>query len=413
MLRISPQRIPIRRNRLIALAIHYALAMVFPFRAFRAKYLSKQNNPPLADIKRILIVRLDGLGDMVMSTPAFKGIRKIFPDAHITLLTATSSKDMPDIINLGEPVSVFNRILCYDAFWLIKGQRRWFVSFFRILMQLRDEKFDLIIDLRGDFRHNVFMSLCGAQYRLGFGITGCGFLLTHLVPLGESQHPVDSCVSLVNYLKPSTISSSDFGLCIPEADRSWVVSFMRKKGIVCGKDMIVLVHPGAKWKGRHWVPERYAEAADYLMEKHKIKVIFTGSCDDVQQVEKIMGFMRQKPLDLSGELSLRQFLGLVSKSDIFLGVDSGPMHMAVAVKKVRVVVLMGPARPEAIGPYGKRNLVITKQDNFSCSPCAQTVCSRPMKNCMAEITTADVIQAVENQLKEVFEGKARHANTSD
>ena len=393
MLRISPQRIVTGRNRLFALAIHHALSIFFPYRFFPVKYLHKQKNIPLSEIKRILIIRLDGLGDMVMSTPAFKGIRKIFPDAHITLLTFMGSKE------LAETIATFDRILYYDAFWMKWDQRQRLSHLFHIVSQLRSDKYDLSIDLRGDLRNNIFMYLCAARYRLGFDITGCGYLLTHISPIGKSHHPIDAGVSLVNYIQPSTIDSSYFGLTVNPTEQSWAVSFMREKGIVYGKDTIVLVHPGAKWKGRHWFPERYAEVSDYLVRNYNVKIILTGSKDDTQQIKQINDSMRQGHVDVAGELSLKQFIALMSKCDIFLGVDSGPMHMAAALEGVRVVALLGPALPDAIGPYGDDQIVVTKQEDFSCCPCAQNVCERIGYSCMDAITVEDVIAAVVRQIK--------------
>ncbi|MBI5238010.1 MAG: glycosyltransferase family 9 protein [Deltaproteobacteria bacterium] len=402
MIRISPHRIVDRKKRALALMAHYILEACFilyrflTFRPFREK-----GGLPIGQIKKVLLIRIDGLGDVAMSAPVFGSLKEIFPDARITLLAASWSRDMVEVI------PGLDEIIFFDAPWMVKGRDEKKENVFKVIRKLRKERFDLAVDFRGDFRNNILMSVSNARYRLGFNITGCGFLLTHVVPCADDHHPTRMCLSVMRYLNPKcTVVSNP--LWTTEKDRECAVGLLRENGLDPGKDglPVVVIHPGAKWYGRRWMPERYAEIGDRLIEDYRANVIFSGAPGDAMLVRHIADMMRHKAVITAGRTSLRQFLALLEESDLFIGVDSGPMHMAAAMG-TRVIVMFGPALPEAVGPYGLGHIVVTRQREFPCSPCAQTECKLPEDSCMQAITVDDIWAAVRTQLSAV--SSERHA----
>lgn len=394
MIKISSAKIPVRKNRTIALIIHYSLKILyFLYCLFRLKLFCKYDKIPIDEIKKVLVIRVDSLGDITMSGPAFKGIRLAFPDSYITLLAATQSK------RLVEDMSTFDKIIYFDAPWLTSGGKKKFRNFLKGTKNLRKLKFDLSIDLRGDFRNNIFMHLLGIKYRMGFDITGCGFLLTHIVPCGDKHHFVDMSFSLNTYLGVKDTAAYNLSLPFTEDEREFAADFLKQNGNISDKKdhSVIIIHPGAKWYGRKWESQKFAQVADLLIEKANAIVILAGSITDLELVEEIASFMKRVPIIAAGKMSLKQFLYLLKKCDIFIGVDSGPMHMADAMG-TKVIALLGPARAEAIGPYGNGHIVITKQDDFTCSPCAQTICERYGNSCMQAISVEEVWQAVQKQI---------------
>lgn len=354
---------------------------------------------PLGEIKKVLFMRIDGLGDVVMSTPAISRLREIFPISYITLLAASLSKDIV------ETIPTFDEIIYFDAPWIMKEQSGKLRNLFRCLRRIRAENFDLIIDLRGDFRNNVFMYFCNAKYRIGFDHTGCDFLLTHVIPKGNNHHMVSASLSLVNYLQHENIEKIPLQLWISSADRDFADGFLKKNGIDCtaaSDRLVVVIHPGAKWYGRRWKSQRYAAVADALIENYDARVILAGSPSDVEMTRDIARLMKHTPIEAAGKTSLRQFLALLEKSDLFIGLDSGPMHMAVAMG-TRLVALFGPARPESVGPWGDKYIVVTHQERFSCSPCTQTVCAKLDNSCMDAISADEVWEAARKQINEVMQ----------
>ena len=405
MIKISTYRIPQKRKRIIALITNYFLLVIYLIcRVFTLRFLCKKDGSTLnlREMQKILVIRADGLGDVVTSTPFLAQLREIFPNSEITLLAATASKE------LIEPMPVFDEIIYFDLPWFFKGQKQKLTKLLRLIAAMRKEKFELAIDIRGDFRNNILMYLVKAKYRLGFGITGCGFLLSHVITIPENSHMVAASLSLIEYLNPQDKGEHRLKLWIPDEDRNFADGFLKANGIdPAGKNVVVTIHPGAKWYGRKWAPENYARIADSLIDTYNAVVILAGSADDVETVKEIALLMNNKPLEAAGKTSLAQLLALLERSDVCLGVDSGPVHMAAAIG-TKTLALFGPARREAAGPWGDNSTVITKQDNFDCSPCPQVKCKRPDNSCMMAITVDEVWASVRNQIDKIQMEKAVH-----
>jgi len=344
-------------------------------------------------IRNVLIIRADGLGDLVMTTPLLAKLRRIFPNSRITLLAACASRELVEVM------PVFDRVFYFDLPWFFKGQKRWLRKLFKFASEMRNERFDLAIDVRGDFRNNILMYFLGARYRLGFRTTGCDFLLTHVVSLPVNSHMGMACTALMKYLNPNDDGEDNLKLWITDEDRDFSARLLQANGVDPAKKdrPIVTIHPGAKWDGRKWSPENYARIADWLIDRYGAVVVLAGSAGDVDFVRRIASSMKSKPIEAVGTTSLRQLLALCEKSDLFLGVDSGPVHMAAAMG-TKVFALFGPARREAVGPLGANSTVITRQDDFECCPCAQVECERPGSSCMQAVTVEDVRAAISQQL---------------
>jgi len=394
VLRPSPHRIVDRKKRALALMLHYALRPAFDIHRL-SRGLRVTGGRRFGEMKKVLLIRIDGLGDMAMSAPVFSSVRKVFPNARITLLTASWSR------GIAEALEGLDEIICFDAPWMVKGRIERKESVLKVIRRLRKERFDLAVDFRGDFRNNILMYLTKAEYRVGFDITGCGYLLTDVVPCDSDHHPTKMCLAAMKYLAPACEIASEHKLKTTEADRGYIHELLARNGVYPAGAPVVVIHPGAKWEGRWWEARRYAEVADRLIEEYGASIVISGAPADVHLAGQIAGLMKNKAAVVAGKTSLRQFLALLDRSCLFIGVDSGPMHMAAAMG-TRVVALFGPALAQAVGPYGSGHIVVTKQRLFPCSPCAQTACKMADFNCMKAITTEDVWAAVREQMDAVI-----------
>ena len=275
MIKISTYRIPQKKKRIIALITNYFLMVIYLIcRVFTFRFLCKKDSSTLnlREMQKILIIRADGLGDVVTSTPFLAQLREIFPNSEITLLAATASKE------LIEPMPVFDEIIYFDLPWFFKGQKQKLTKLLRLIAAMRKEKFELAIDIRGDFRNNILMYLVKTKYRLGFGITGCGFLLSHVITIPENSHMVTASLSLIEYLNPQDQGEHRLKLWIPDEDRNFADGFLKANGIdPAGKNVVVTIHPGGKWYGRKWAPENYARIADSSIDTYNAVVILAGS----------------------------------------------------------------------------------------------------------------------------------------
>ncbi len=400
LIKISPYKIPVKRNRILALIIHlilkacFSVSQVLTLKCFKDKDALEINK-----IRKMLIIRTDGIGDVVMSTPAFKALRDIFPNAHIVLLAGRWSRELVEVM------PSFNEVVYFDAPWVAK-ENKDMRAFIRIIKKLRSEKFDLVIDLRGDFRNIILMYMLNIKHRLGFDITGCGFLLTYLIPCSDNHHPVNLSLSLIEHFIFKDKQKYNLSLEVTETDQNIVDVFLDENNIAYenNEDLIVVIHPGAKWYGRRWKEKCWAQIANLLIEKYNSKVIITGGPKDFELMKNIKDLMKYTSVVTPLNSSLRHFLSVLNRSKLFIGVDSGPMHMAAAMN-VKVVAILGPARSEAIGPYGKEHIIVTKQQNYSCCPCSQTRCKIPENNCVEAVTAEEVWEAVELQMNKILSQK--------
>ncbi len=397
MSKISKFKIILRKNRVLVLIVHYfvkTISIAFFFEKIRNK--GKEKTICKEDVRNILILRLDGLGDLVMSTPSFAAIREYFPASNICLLAGSWSRE------LVEAMPFFDKISYFDAPWFVKGKKGWFMSLTRELKRIRWDGYDLAIDLRGDFRNNIFMYLCGIKYRVGYDITGCDSLLTHVIPIGSRHHARDMNLALLNLFGINEKREPDLKICLGEENRAAVDNFFIRTSVEMGTPPIVVIHPGAKWDGRHWVPDRFSSIGDRLIEKFRAKVILAGGPNDLPLAREIKAAMKQRAEIFDGN-SIVDFCALLERAHVFIGVDSGPMHIATAMG-IKVVALFGPGDPDAVGPYGGDYVVVTRRDEFSCSPCSQKQCKRLDGNCMSAIEIEDVWSAVEKQMEKIING---------
>ncbi len=396
MIRISPHRIPTKKKRIGAVLIHYFLMTCYYLSGGIFQSLQKNTGkPPLDEINKILVIRLDFLGDVTMSTPGFKAIRRIFPNAHITLLAAGLSK------NLVEIMPFFDDVLYFDVPWMVKNREKKVQRLCAVIRELRTAKYDMAIDLSGDFRHNILMFLSNVRYRLGFDITGCDFLLTHIIPCSSNHHNVNLCLDLITYLNPENKEEYLPSLQITDHDRAKASEIIKQLNTCNRKNNsgpIVIIHPGASWYGRRWKNERFALVADRVIAEHNARLIIAGSRSDREIAEEIADNMKHSAMITAGETSVREFIGLLEQSVIFLGLDSGPTHMASATK-AKIVALFGPAHPDAVGPWGNDHIVLSHQEDFPCSPCNQTVCKKSGNSCMEAIQVDEVFDAVSKQIE--------------
>ncbi len=384
MVRISPHRIPTRKRRIIAYIIHYAIRIPHLIWRILTLRLWRERSFP-AIVRKVLIIRADGLGDVVMSMPAISALHDLFPDAEFTLLAGAPSRALiPHLRSI-------ERVIWLDLPWAQRGVKRidW-SELRRVLAEIRRADFDLVIDLRGDFRNILLSLFMGRGYRVGFGCSGCGYLLDREIPSGEDRHQVEHALDAARALG-ATAGEVRFDLAVFEEDRRSVDDRLADLGVEGNRFMVM--HPGAQWAGRQWTVSGYAEIADRAIRVLDLPVVMTGIARESGLCRQVMERMDDNPIDLTDQISFGEFLALLSRAHLFFGVDSGPMHLAAALG-VPTVVLFGTGDPHAIGPYGAGHVVVSEGHRFPCSPCAQDHCRCEGADCMAAISVDSVWKAI-------------------
>jgi len=337
------------------------------------------------EIKKILLVRSDGIGDFVLSLPALNLIKDSFPDAEITLFTGSWQRE------IAEASQLFNEVITWEASgksYFSSPKRIKYLSYrmFGVLPRLRSYKFDLAIDFRNDnFVNRVIIWLSKARIRLGFNMGGLEFLLTDTIPqrrVHRSEHFLD----LVKYLSGRD-ETLPFKFNIPDKDLKEVDRFLDEEGIA-SSDMLVVISPAARWQAKAWPGSKFAQLSDRLLDLKGVRVVFMGAKEDLPRITEIKKLMVKKPLVCAGSLSLIESAALISKSRLFIGNDTAPMHIA-ALFEVPVIALFGQTDPKVFGPRSRNSISIRKIDQI-CPDCSRKLCRYQDNFCMDKITVEEV-----------------------
>lgn len=348
--------------------------------------------PVIKQVRKILLIKMERIGDLVLSTPAIRAIRKNFPDCHITIIV---NRYTEEIIKQDPNV---DDVIVYD----IRGLHRSLMQKIGFIKNLRRSGYDLAVDLstRAFLFTPVWLSyLSRANLTLGLDNFGRGFLFNMKVkPYSE---PRSLAEEVLHILSPLGIASSDIQprLFLSGEDKSYIQELLKKKEVE-EDDLLAVVHTGGYYKTQHWTNEGYAEVARHLIRKYKAKVFFVGSHKERELLNKIIALINEESINLIGdETSLGQLMALISRCHLFIGNNSAPLQIAAAFN-IPTISFLGPTLPKKWSPQGKRHIVIRK--DLPCSPCELGYCYRGDFACMKEITPREVIDAVDRQLKLLF-----------
>jgi ADP-heptose:LPS heptosyltransferase len=300
-------------------------------------------------IRKILVVELWHIGDVVLATAALGALRRAFPQARITLLAK------PHAAELLAKSDLIDEIVVFDFPWTASSgkydPRRYdSTEMARLVRRLRADQFDLSVDCRMDIRSNLLTFAIGARRRIGYDLGGGSRLLTDSVPASpDASHKVVDWLTLLRQVMPQSVlaelDNGDFvpSLVVSAEETAKAEAFLRSYGIQIG-DTVVGVHPGASVRRRRWPLESFAEVADRLADRHGTKtVVFVDPEGTGANISLNNGVVIARG-------SLREFMALVSLCDLFICNDSGPMHVADALG-VRVVGVFTTGNPVWHRPY--------------------------------------------------------------
>jgi lipopolysaccharide heptosyltransferase II len=315
--------------------------------------------------RRILLVRPDHLGDVLFLTPAIRTLRQASPDAHLACMVGPwSVQVLANNPHLNEilscPFPGFTRRPkkhLLEPYLVLRNQAR----------QLRSTPFDAASVMRFDHWWGAMLAYFGSiPRRTGYDLPTVEPFLTQRVPYQRMRHEVEQNMQLVSALvdrSPGEPGPLEFHPQ-PGAFESAEALF-RDAG---NAGDLICVHPGAGAPVKLWCPERFAQVADALAGSYGLQVVITGSSTERQLAQDIAEQMTAHPLVLAGRTSLDELAVIMSRSRLVIGVDSGPLHLAVS-QGTPTIHLFGPTDHRLFGPWGdpSKHVVITA--DMSCSPC--------------------------------------------
>lgn len=349
---------------------------------------------------RILLVRLRQIGDVVFTTPAVRALRQRFPDAHLSYIVEPAAAP----IVIGNPD--LNEVIVAPRGRGVRG----LLDDLALGRRLRAQRYDLAIDFHGGPRASLLTWLSGAPERLGYAVAGRGWMYTRRVARPRELRPRHSVENQWDLLTPLGVAAPDrsafpVSMALDPAVASSVAARLAAAGVAAG-DRIVVIHVSAGNPFRRWPAAHFAELAASLAADPARRVIITSGPSEQDAAARVIA--DAKALDPAaasrvlscGEFSLTELRALLDRAALYIGGDSGPLHIA-ATTGVPVVGLYGPTLPIRSAPWRAETWITESVDagTLPCRPCEQRVCEPGDFRCLTSIKPAQVRVAAERALR--------------
>jgi ADP-heptose:LPS heptosyltransferase len=343
--------------------------------------------------RRILLLRLERIGDLLMALPAIADVRAAAPAAEIDLVVGSWNADLARAV---EPVT---RVQTLDARWLAReGEGLGMPALLRAARRWRAVEYDVAINLEPDIRSNLLLAASGAKWTAGYRSGGGGALLDVAIEHETDAHTTDNARRLV-----AAVFGTPAGLGWPRAlvvpseahaNASRLLAAARRPAIA--------MHVSGGRAIKQWDPERFAEVARRLVATTEAAIVLTGASVDRPLVDIVK---RQLPperaIDLAGHVDLLTLAAVLERVDLLITGDTGPMHLANAVG-TPVVAVFGPSDPARYGPRGAHDQIV--RVDLPCAPCNRIRlpperCVGHIPDCLALVTTDRVFTAARSVLE--------------
>lgn len=340
--------------------------------------------------KNILVVQTAFPGDIILTTPLFKGVKKVFPESNLSVVTT------PQGCELLKETKEIDTLIPYDK----RGGDRGILKAVALARKLRGDGFDLCISPHRSLRTSLMVLGTGIRERIGFSDAALATTYTKRVFRDKSLHEVERVLSLLDPLGAGKgeLDKSPYLELSPDAIKR-VENLIDEAGISPGNPLIG-VAPGSVWPTKRWTVDGYASLIDRLTETFDTGVLLLGSSSDREVGDEIINLCRHKPADLVGKTTLGELVAAVDRCRLLIGNDSAPGHVAAA-RGVPVISIFGPTVPSfGYYPYGK-NVTIVESD-LPCRPChhhGPKKCPEGHFRCMRDISSDDVIKHAEAFLR--------------
>jgi heptosyltransferase-2 len=319
-----------------------------------------------------------------MALPALRAVRERFPDAEIAILAR------PYVADIYRDQEISNQLIGYDP----NGLHARFSGRERLAGELRARKFDVALLLQNAFDAAWLAWRANIPERIGYARDGRSFLLTNAVPVPRhGEIPAHEKFYYLELLRRAgwLESASDqafIGLRVAEEKRRSAGEFLCESGVRRGALRIAIGAGASYGSAKCWPPSRFAEVANRLQSEAQADVILFGTSAELDVSKAISAEMRRTPLDLTGKTALADLPALLSQCHLFIGNDSGAMHVAAAVG-LPIVAVFGPTDPLGTAPVTLRCSIV--QQKPYCSPCFLRRCPTDHR-CMTAVT-ADMVEA--------------------
>jgi len=335
------------------------------------------------------VIKLRALGDVIMATPVLENLRQAFPSATIEFLTETACAPVVHRHPALDEVIVLDR----------QGWRRLPLldrvrANLEFIRRLRRKRYDLVIDLFGNPRSALLTLLSGAKTRVGYRFRFRRFAYNRIVvPRGDRVHEVEFNLDAVRALGVPVVTT-DLRVATEPNSATQVQDFWQSQALASRRYVIGLNASGG-WYTKRWPLQHFAELGDQLQQSLEAQVVLIWGPGEIEDAREIANRMHTKPL-LAPATDVNALAILLARLDLLVSNDSGPLHLAVAMK-TPVVGFYGPTRPELQGPWGERHEVAFHA-GLPCLGCNGVSCNIGTHDCMQNLSVGTVMRAVQNCL---------------
>ncbi|MBI3317938.1 MAG: lipopolysaccharide heptosyltransferase II [Candidatus Omnitrophica bacterium] len=341
---------------------------------------------------RILIVRTDRMGDVILSTPVIRVLRGVFPEAYLGMMVRPENRELVE----GNPD--LNAVLLYDK----EGREKSWLGTLRFALELKKHRFETAVILHSTNRAILVTRLAGIRWRVGYA-RRLPWLLTGSYPYLKREgdrHEVEYNLALLRLMglpMEEGIPLTKQPLFVPRNPKQEekVDAFLHAHGV---KEIapLVLLHPGASCPSKRWPADRFAAVADRLIESRGAQVVVVTGPQEVFFGEEVIRLMKHPALRALGTLSLGELACLLGRAKCLISNDSGPVHLACAVGTPVAAVFGrwgGGLSPKRWGPTGEKSIVL--HHDVGCRPCLAHRCTIGFV-CLQAVSVEEVLAAAEH-----------------
>ena len=345
---------------------------------------------PKKQINKIIIRGTNWVGDAVMTIPAMRGLREIFPDAHISLHTKSWAQ------GIFQDADFIDEILPFET------ANSKFQTIFEQSKIWRERKFDLAILFTNSFESALLAKLGKANNRFGYAKEGRSFLLTDAIKIPvwkNEKHEIFYYLNLTAEIEQKFFGTKSileekprFELKVSDERRSKARKFLEENNIDFSKKIFAFVAGSTNSRAKRWQIESFARLNDKIQSELSANVILIGSKEESEVADEVLKLSKFKPVNLTGKTNLAEATAILSVCDLTVSNDTGPAHISAALG-TKTLVIFGPTNPLTTQPIGSE--IITK--NVECAPCMLRDCPIDHR-CMTRISVDAVFEKVLSML---------------
>ncbi len=336
-------------------------------------------------LKRILLVRTDRIGDVVLTLPMLPFLRARYPDGHIAMLLSSVTGE------IAEGNRYLDEVIWYD-------RDRSMIPFREMASVLRAKRFEAAILVHPTLRLALLLVAAGIPIRIATGYRYYSLLLNRRVyehRRDARRHELEYNLRLLRELgceAPDAGVDPDYGITVSGEAQDRVDQLLATRGIRPG-DPFVVLHPGSGGSARDWPAESFRALCRLLVEKRRLPVVVTGNDRETALAGSVAGAAPGKAVSLAGLLTLKEIAALCTRASLFVANSTGPIHIASAMGTpvVGLYPQIPPMNPQRWGPYAGRKRVLVPDRPVTCTECGRgrsASCA-----CMASIPVEQVFRA--------------------